>query len=89
MLPDSPNDHIPGYNAAFSQGRVIVIGAGFAGLSAAQLLKTKRYDVTVWEASDRLGDQVISCPVKDLSLRRQGAGGERVFRFLHRCKNHN
>ena len=58
MLPDSPNDHIPGYNAAFSQGRVIVIGAGFARLSTARLLKTKRYDVTVWEASDRLGDRV-------------------------------
>lgn len=52
MLPDSPNAH---YNAGFTQGRVIVIGAGFAGLSAARLLKTKGYDVTVLEASDRLG----------------------------------
>ncbi|MEA5624269.1 NAD(P)-binding protein [Nostoc sp. UHCC 0251] len=33
---------------------MIVIGAGKACLSAARLLKTKGYDVTVLEASDRL-----------------------------------
>ncbi|WP_308189849.1 FAD-dependent oxidoreductase [Nostoc sp. XA010] len=55
MLPDSPNAHISGYNAGSGQGRVIVIGAGFTGLSAARLLKTKGYDVTLLEASDRLG----------------------------------
>ncbi|WP_196522468.1 hypothetical protein [Nostoc commune] len=44
MLPDSPNAHIPVYNAGCGQGRVIVIGAGFAELSAARLLKTKGYD---------------------------------------------
>ncbi|BBD64413.1 amine oxidase [Nostoc commune NIES-4072] len=37
---------------------MIVIGAGFAGLSATRLLKTKGYDVTVLEASDRLGGRV-------------------------------
>jgi hypothetical protein len=32
---------------------------------------------------------MISCSVKDLSLRPQGAGEERVFTFLHRCGNYN
>ncbi|MCW5318092.1 NAD(P)-binding protein [Nostoc sp. KVJ3] len=39
-------------------GKVIVIGAGFAELSATWLLKTKRYDVIVLEAGDDLGGRV-------------------------------
>jgi len=40
--------------------RVIVVGAGFAGLAAAFELRAVGYDVTVVEARDRLGGRVLS-----------------------------
>jgi monoamine oxidase len=36
-------------------GRVIIVGAGLAGLSAGYRLKQKGYDVLILEASDRPG----------------------------------
>lgn len=39
-------------------GAVAVIGAGTAGLAAAQLLADDGYDVTVYEARDRIGGRV-------------------------------
>jgi monoamine oxidase len=42
------------------QKRIIVIGAGFAGLSSAHELKSMGYDVVVVEARDRLGGRVVS-----------------------------
>ena len=50
-------------NAAFSIGKkrsVIVIGAGFAGLAAANFLHQKGWDVTVLEARNRIGGRVFS-----------------------------
>lgn len=40
--------------------RVVVIGAGFAGLAAAYELKTAGYDVLLLEARDRVGGRVLS-----------------------------
>lgn len=40
--------------------RVVVVGAGFAGLTAAYELKSAGYDVTVIEARDRVGGRVLS-----------------------------
>lgn len=40
--------------------RVVVVGAGFAGLAAAYELAAIGYDVTVIEARDRLGGRVLS-----------------------------
>ena len=40
--------------------RVVVIGAGLAGLSCAYELKAAGYDVTVLEARDRIGGRVLS-----------------------------
>lgn len=40
--------------------RVVVIGAGFAGLAAAYRLKNKGFDVTVLEARNRIGGRVFS-----------------------------
>lgn len=40
--------------------RVVVIGAGFAGLAAAYELKSVGYDVTIIEARDRIGGRVLS-----------------------------
>jgi monoamine oxidase len=42
--------------------RVIVVGAGIAGLAAAQQLKTHGFDVTVLEARDRVGGRMWSTP---------------------------
>lgn len=42
------------------QTRVIVIGAGFAGLAAAHALKQKNMNVTVLESRNRIGGRVFS-----------------------------
>jgi monoamine oxidase len=46
-------------NADFT-GSVIVIGAGASGIYAAQLLKDRGVDVTVLEASSRVGGRILS-----------------------------
>lgn len=46
--------------ASSKKPRVLVIGAGFGGLSAAQQLIRAGADVTVWEARSRLGGRVLS-----------------------------
>lgn len=43
-----------------SRKRVLVIGAGFAGLTAAYELKQAGYDVTVLESRSRVGGRVLS-----------------------------
>ncbi len=47
----------PGLLAA-AQERVVVLGAGLAGLAAADALKGAGYRVTMLEASDRIGGRV-------------------------------
>ncbi|MDQ6609420.1 MAG: FAD-dependent oxidoreductase [Bacteroidota bacterium] len=47
---------------------IIVIGAGFAGLSAAQYLKKKRMKVTVLEARSRIGGRVHSFNIPNENL---------------------
>ena len=47
---------------------VIIIGAGFAGLAAANLLKKKNVKVTVLEARKRIGGRVFSFPIKGENL---------------------
>ena len=42
------------------QKHVFVIGAGIAGLKAAQDLKTVGFDVTVIEARDRIGGRTLT-----------------------------
>ena len=43
--------------------RVIVLGAGFAGLAAAHALRSKGLDVTILEARNRIGGRVFSHPI--------------------------
>lgn len=45
--------------------KVIVIGAGFSGLSAAYLLKQKGYEVTVLEARERISGRVHSYTIDE------------------------
>jgi monoamine oxidase len=46
--------------AGFSSKRVVVIGAGFAGLSCAYELIAAGYDVTIIEARERISGRVLS-----------------------------
>lgn len=53
---------------ARTKKRVLVIGGGPAGMTAAQTLRERGHDVTLWERSDRLGGRLFessSLPLKD------------------------
>ncbi|RZM77141.1 flavin monoamine oxidase family protein [Leptolyngbya iicbica] len=51
-------EQAPGTRAATSQQRVVVIGAGLAGLAAARELHNNGYDVVIVEGRDRIGGRV-------------------------------
>jgi monoamine oxidase len=53
--------------------RVVVIGAGFAGLAAADALYAAGAEVTVLEARDRVGGRVWSVPFGDGAVVERGA----------------
>jgi monoamine oxidase len=53
--------------------RVAVIGAGFAGLAAADALRAGGAEVTVFEARDRVGGRVWSVPFGDGAVVERGA----------------
>jgi monoamine oxidase len=53
--------------------RVVVIGAGFAGLAAADALRAEGAEVTVLEARDRVGGRVWSVPFGDGTIVERGA----------------
>jgi monoamine oxidase len=53
--------------------RVAVIGAGFAGLAAADALRADGAEVTVLEARDRVGGRVWSVPFGDGAIVERGA----------------
>jgi monoamine oxidase len=53
--------------------RVVVIGAGFAGLAAADALRADGAEVTVLEARDRVGGRVWSVPFGEGAVAERGA----------------
>jgi monoamine oxidase len=62
-------------NAGRAKGRVVVVGAGLAGLAAAYELRQRGWDVTVLEARDRVGGRVRT--VRSFTEHQLGeAGGE-------------
>ena len=64
-----------------SAGRVVVIGGGFSGLSAAYELTRAGYDVTVAEARNRVGGRVIS--FSDLVPGKNVEGGAELIGSNH------
>lgn len=73
--------------------RVIVLGAGLAGLAAAYTLKKEEYDVVVLEARNRIGGRVLSHeidPAKKLTIE-LGAEwvGNSHERMIALCKEFN
>jgi uncharacterized protein with NAD-binding domain and iron-sulfur cluster len=61
--------------------RVAVLGGGIAGLTAAHELADRGFDVTVYEANDRVGGKARSMPV-DADAGEDGLLGEHGFRFF-------
>lgn len=53
--------------------RIVVVGAGFAGLAAADELRAEGAEVTVLEARDRVGGRVWSQPFGDGAVIERGA----------------
>lgn len=49
-----------GRRPAMGSKRVVIVGAGFAGLACAHELKSAGYDVTIIEARNRVGGRVLS-----------------------------
>jgi monoamine oxidase len=53
--------------------RVVVVGAGFAGLAAAEVLASRGVEVTVFEARDRIGGRVHSKELENGAVVELGA----------------
>ncbi|WP_421566457.1 flavin monoamine oxidase family protein [Ochrobactrum sp. EDr1-4] len=54
--------------------RILVLGAGMAGLTAALSLLRRGHDVTVIEAQDRIGGRLLSLPLGDGMFTEAGGG---------------
>ncbi|MEQ8348427.1 MAG: NAD(P)/FAD-dependent oxidoreductase [Sneathiellaceae bacterium] len=60
--------------AAAGRKRVLVLGAGMAGLTAALALLRRGHEVTVIEYQDRVGGRVLSLPLGEGMVSEAGAG---------------
>jgi cation diffusion facilitator CzcD-associated flavoprotein CzcO len=62
-----------------SRGTVAVVGAGQAGLTAAYRLQQRGFDVTVFEARDRVGGRVWTVRKGDYIVTSPAAGSRRLL----------
>lgn len=70
-------------------GKVIILGAGVAGLSAAHELVERGFDVTVYEAKPIFGGKARSVPVSGTGMLGRGdLPGEHGFRFFPHFYKH-
>ncbi|GMU81088.1 MAG: monoamine oxidase [Planctomycetota bacterium] len=60
LLSTSAPARVLGAGSRLNKRSVVVVGAGFAGLSCAHELKAAGYDVTVIESRDRVGGRVLT-----------------------------
>jgi len=56
------------YNMPPKAARIAIIGAGISGLACALRLSTKKYDVTVFEKSSRIGGHLLDLPDNEIFL---------------------
>lgn len=56
------------YNLPPKQGKAAIVGAGISGLACALRLMSKKYEVTVFERSDRLGGKLWELLPEDVFL---------------------
>lgn len=56
------------YNLPIKEGKVAIIGAGISGLACALRLASKKYDVTIFEKTDRFGGQLWDILDPDIFL---------------------
>ncbi|WP_196889565.1 flavin monoamine oxidase family protein [Aureivirga sp. CE67] len=55
---DSEDDSQPYITAPPTKGKVLIVGAGASGLQAGKMLKDEGYDVSIMEASDKIGGRL-------------------------------
>lgn len=56
------------YNVPLKNNRIAIIGAGISGLACALRLATKKYDVTIYEKTDKIGGHLWEILPDDLFL---------------------
>ena len=67
-------------------GIVAIIGAGAAGLYAADILNAKGITVKVFEASDRVGGRIKNLRQNDRAIRLDGVAGVNMNSILDRSE---
>ena len=74
LAQDAPEDSVPGAALATNPRKVLVLGAGMAGLTAAVALYSRGHDVTVIEYQDRVGGRLLSVPLQGGQVTEAGGG---------------
>jgi monoamine oxidase len=74
LVPGGAGAQVGPANRATSPMKVLVLGAGMAGLTAALALHRRGHDVTVIEYQNRAGGRLLSVPLTDGQFTEAGGG---------------